>query len=166
MSGTLNQYIVSGLAAFLFLAVITSLILSIAVIIDYEEIQNYMPHNCTNITNYQIEHWNLFCQRATANTVDLTSGQNITLYYPPIEIWIPWRHSTARSWYNHLANLTEPFPCFINYPKQIGVSGMLSTINDYYLLCVINFLLLLIGVCIGCRYRALRERRKGYYGMN
>ncbi len=160
------QYVWSGLVALLFLIITTSLILSVAVIVDYEEIQTYQQHNCTNITNYQIEKWNMFCQRATANTIDTTSDQNITLFYPPIETWIPWRHSTARSWFNHLANLTEPFPCLINFPKRIGVSGLLSTINVYYFVCGISFILLLTCVCIGCRYKSLQARRHGYYAMN
>ena len=166
MPGTCVQYMVSGLAALVFLTVITSIIVSIAVIVDYEEIQLYQPHNCTNITNYQIQKWNLFCERATANTVDMTSYQNITLYYPPIETWVPWRHSMARAWFNDLANHSEPFPCYINYAKRIGVSGYLSTINVYYTVCGIGFIILFACICIGCRYRANQARGRGYYAMN
>jgi len=166
MSRTISQYIVSGLAALVFLAVITSLIISVAVIVDYKEIQQYQSHNCTNIINYQIRKWNMFCERATANTVDMTSGQNITLFYPPIETWIPWRHSTARTWYNHLANQTSPFPCYINYPALVGVTGYLNTINTYYTVCGIGFIILFACTCIGCRYKTQQAQRRGYYAMN
>jgi hypothetical protein len=159
------SYLVWGLAALMFTGVMTSLIMSIAVVIDYEETQTFALHNCTNISNYRIEKWNMFCDRAVVNTVDLTTGQNTTLYYPPIETWIPWKHSSARAWFQHLANLTTPFPCYIDYPKQIGITGFLSRITTYYIICSQSFLLLLVGICVLCRYRSNRGRHC-YYQLN
>lgn len=161
-----TSYLVWGLAALVFTVVISSQIVSIAAVIDYEGSQTFIQHNCTNISNYRIEKWNMFCERAVATTMDLTVGQNITIYYPPIETWIPWKHSSARAWYSHLANLITPFPCYIDYPKQIGITGFLSSITTYYIICALSFLLLLVGVCVLCRYRTIQERRRGYYVMN
>jgi hypothetical protein len=160
------SYLLCGLAALVFTGVMTGLIMSIAVVIDYEETQTFVQHNCTNISNYRIEKWNMFCDRAVAVTMDLTTGLNTTLYYPPIETWIPWKQSSARAWFLHLANLTTPFPCYIDYPKQIGITGVLSSITTYYIVCSLSFLLLLVGVCVLCRYRSNRYRHRGYYTMN
>jgi hypothetical protein len=159
------SYLGWGLAALIFTGVMTSLIMSIAVVIDYEETQTFALHNCTNISNYRIEKWNMFCERAVAVTMDLTTGLNITLYYPPTETWIPWKHSSARAWFQHLANLTTPFPCYIDFPKQIGITGFLSSITTTYIICSLSFLLLLVWVCVLCRYRSNRGRR-GYYQLN
>ncbi len=160
------SYLVWGLAALVFIVVIACQIMSIAVVIDYEGSQTFTQHNCTNISNYRIEKWNMFCERAVATTMDLTAGQNTTLYYPPIETWIPWKHSTARAWFQHLANLTSPFPCYIDYPKQIGITGYLSNITTYYIVCALSFLVVLVSVCVLCRYRTMQERRRGFYIMN
>jgi hypothetical protein len=159
------SYLLCGLAALVFTGVMTGLIMSIAVVIDYEETQTFAQHNCTNVSNYRIERWNMFCERAVVNTVDLTTGQNTTLYYPPIETWIPWKHSSARAWFQHLANITTPYPCYIDYPKQIGITGFLSSITTYYIICSLSFLLLLVGIYVLCRYRSNRDRR-GYYQLN
>ena len=160
------SYIVWGLAALAVLVIISCQILAVAVVIDYEGSQTYIQHNCSNISDYRIEKWNMFCDRAVATTIDLTTGLNTTLYYPPIETWIPWKHSTARTWYNHLANLTTPFPCYIDYPKQIGITGFFADINMYYIVCAVSFVLLFVSMCFLCRYRSIRERRSGYYQMN
>ena len=157
------SYLLCGLAALVFTGVMTGLIMSIAVVIDYEETQTFVQHNCTNISNYRIEQWNMFCDRAVAVTMDLTTSQNITLYYPPIETWIPWKHSSARAWIQHLTNLTTPFTCYIDYPRQIGITGFLSSITMYYIVCSLSFMLVLVGVCVLCRYRSNRDRQRGYY---
>jgi len=160
------SYLLCGLAALAFVVVMTCQIMSIAVVIDYEETQTFAQHNCTNVSDYRIERWNMFCERAVVNTVDLTTGQNTTLYYPPIETWIPWKHNSARAWFQHLANITTPYPCYIDYPKQIGITGFFASINIYYIVCAICFIIIITCVCILCRYKSTRDRRRGYYQVN
>jgi hypothetical protein len=141
---------------------------SVAIVIDFEETQNYINNTCQGVGNFTIQHWNLLNNRATTTTFSHDSDQNITLYYPPVDVWIFWEKSEARSWYDQLKNQTVEngtFPCYVDYPQDIGISHHLNNIWFYYAIASAMFI-----ICGGCVIYCCIERSyihsREYYPLN
>ena len=141
---------------------------SVAVVIDFDETQNYINNTCSGIGNFSIKHWNLINNRATTVTTSLDSNVNITLYYPPIDVWVFWSSNEAHSWYDHLKTLTainKTFHCYVDYPQNVGITRHLSHIWFYYTLGAIMFIL-----CGGCIiyfcFMHTNGPRNDYYRLN
>lgn len=156
----------SLLAVLIILGVITWEIIAIAVILDYENTQNYIQNNCTNITNFRTESWNLFCNRAVATAYNLDLAQNVTLFYPPIGTFVIWHHSKARTWYSELQHKITGFTCFIDTPKNIGISQHYSQINIFYITSGIGVIVLFVSILAVCYNRIIQRNKSGYYSID
>ena len=141
---------------------------SVAIVIDFEETQNYINNTCQGIGNFTIQHWNALNNRATTTTLSRDSGLNITLYYPPVDVWIFWAKGEARSWYNQLKNQTAEngsFTCYVDYPQNTGISHHLNNIWVYYALASSMFIV--CGGCIiYCCIERTHTRNHEYYPLN
>ncbi len=151
-----------------FLTSFVFLIQSVAIVIDYQETQNYINNTCSGVTSFSIKHWNLINDRATTETYSLDSGQNITLYYPPVDVFIYWTKDEAHEWYNQLKILTnanQTFPCYVAYPETIGITAHLNKLWMYYIISAVTFI-----ICGGCIIYCCMERtyanRNDYYRLN
>lgn len=132
-----------------------------AIIINFEETQNYINNTCSGIGKFSIKHWNIINNRATTTTYSLDSEQNITLYYPPVDVWIFWSNNEAYDWYNNLnatVNANHTFPCYINYPKNTGITRHLNKLWFYYMMDVVMFI-----ICGGCIIHCCIERTHSHY---
>lgn len=156
----ISTYIIFGIC-FVFL------IQSIAVVIDYDETQTYINNTCLGIGNFSIKHWNLINNRAVTSTVSIDSNQNITLYYPSVDVWVFWEKSEGREWYEQLkstVNSNKTFPCYVDYPENIGITHHLNQLWFYYMISIIMFI-----VCGSCIIYACIERtyvrKSDYYRL-
>lgn len=144
------------------------LIQSVAVVIDFDETQNYINNTCSGISNFSIRNWNVINRRATTVTTSLDSDLNITLYYPPVDVWIFWSESEAREWYDQLKTFiaeNATFPCYVDYPQNVGITRHLSHIWFYYTLGAAMFIL--CGGCIiYCCFMRTNGQRNDYYMLN
>ena len=141
---------------------------SVAIVIDFEETQNYINNTCQGVGNLSINHWNLLNNRATTTTFSLDSELNITLYYPPVDVWFFWAKGEARSWYDQLKtfnNSNMTFPCYIDYPQDIGISHHLNNIWIYY--AIASAMFIVCGGCIiYCCMERTHTRNHEYYPLN
>jgi hypothetical protein len=155
-------------ASIIFLAGFVFLIQSVAIVIDYQETQNYINNTCSGIGNFSIKHWNFINNRAVTTAYSLDSDQNITLYYPPVDVWIFWTKDEAHKWYdrlNTLVNANQTFPCYIAYPQKTGITAHLNKLWMYYIIGAVTFI-----ICGGCIIYCCMERtyasRNDYYRLN
>jgi len=144
------------------------LLQSAAIIVDFEETLNYINNTCQGIGNFTIQHWNALNNRATTITKSLDSELNITLYYPPVDVWIFWEKGDARSWYDQLKTLNAEnttFPCYVDYPQNTGISHHLNNVWVYYTIAATMFII--CGGCIiYCCIERTHTRVRGYYPLN
>lgn len=144
------------------------LVQSVAVVIDFDETLNYINNTCAGLGNFTIHRHNAINERATTVTTSLDSDLNITLYYPPVDVWVFWSDSDAHEWYNQLKALADKnitFPCFINYPETRGISAHLTGIWLYYILGAAMFIL--CGGCIiYCCFIRTHRHHNSYYRLS
>lgn len=144
------------------------LIQSITVIINFEETQNYINNTCSGISNLSIIHKDIITKRATTLTTSLDSNQNITLYYPPIDVWVLWYTEDGHKWYNQLKSFVsenKSFVCYVKYPYDIGISKHLSNIWFYYILGTVMFIIC-GGIISYCCIEKTHIRHREYYQLN
>lgn len=152
----------------IFIAGLIFLIQSVAVVIDFDETENYINNTCSGIGNFSVKRWNILNNRAITTTTSVDSGLNITLYYPPINTWIIWYNSDCYKWYNQLKSMVttnKTFQCYINYPDTDGITHHLTKVWFYYMMGAIMFI-----VCSGCIIYCCVERthirNRDYYQLN
>lgn len=141
---------------------------SVAIIIDFDNTQTYINNTCHGIGNLSIRHWNKVNKRATTITKSLDSDQNITLYYPPVNVWLFWENGEARAWYDQLKtfnNSNMTYPCYINYPQNIGISHHLNNIWIYYTISATTFIICCWCIIYCCIERT-HTRNREYYPLN
>ena len=142
------------------------LIQSVAVVLDYQETQNFINNTCRGVSNFSIIHWNTFNNRAVTTTKSLDTGQNITLYYPPIDAFIIWLTSDAHKWFDDLTDQNNAtFTCYIDYPRYTGINHHLEHIWMYYTIGAGMFILC-AGSIIYCCQERTQSYRHGYYYLN
>jgi hypothetical protein len=141
---------------------------SVAIVINFEETQNYINNTCQGVGNFTIHHRNILNNHATTTTFSRDSDLNITVYYPPVDVWIFWAKAEAREWYDQLKTLSDTnqtFPCYVDYPQNIGISHHLNNIWIYYAIATAMFI-----VCGGCIIYCCMEkthtRNHEYYPLN